>query len=182
MNACAECIQRIGREILTESKAYLAATGEKSSWGARDLLSLLLKSNTSTEIAGEERMSDEDVIARTLNSSSSSAYMLNLLSEIPTFLLAGFETTSTALTWAFFALSQHQEIQDKLREELLGVSTATPSMDELNELPLLDAFLRETLRLYTPLVNTLRVAEKDDIVPLAYPITDGDGTVHNELL
>lgn len=64
MNACAECMQRIGKEILTESKAYLAATGEKSSWGARDLLSLLLKSNLSTEIAVEERMSDVDVVAR----------------------------------------------------------------------------------------------------------------------
>ncbi|KAF9060705.1 cytochrome P450 [Rhodocollybia butyracea] len=165
MNACAECIQRIGREILTESKAYLAATGEKSSWGARDLLSLLLKSNMSTEIAGEERMSDADVIA-----------------QIPTFLIAGFETTSTSLTWAFLALSQHQEIQDKLREELLGVSTATPSMDELNELPLLDAFLRETLRLYAPLIHIMRAAEKDDIIPLAHPITDCDGIVHNELL
>lgn len=86
------------------------------------------------------------------------------------------------MTWALFALSQHQKIQYKLREELLGVPSAKPSMDELNELPLLDAFVRETLRLYAPLITVNRVADKDDIIPLARRVTDRDGTVHSELL
>ncbi|KAE9395104.1 cytochrome P450 [Gymnopus androsaceus JB14] len=165
MKSSAEIMQRTGKELLAESKAYLAGTGEKNdNWGARDLLSLLLKSNMSTDIPEDERMSDADVIA-----------------QVPTFLIAGHETTSVSTTWALFSLSRHQEIQTKLREELLSVPTEKPSMDVLNELPYLDAFVRETLRLYTPLTNVARIALQDDIIPLAHPITDSDGVVHDSL-
>ncbi|KIK58322.1 hypothetical protein GYMLUDRAFT_45535 [Collybiopsis luxurians FD-317 M1] len=166
MQNAAERMQRIGREILAESKAYLAATGEKDgSVGARDLISLLLKSNMSTEIPPEERMSDVDVIA-----------------QIPTFVIAGFETTSVSTTWALFELAQNPQIQSKLREELLSVHTSTPRMEQLNELPHLDAFVRETLRLHAPLTATYRAATQDDLLPLTQPIIDGEGKIHNELL
>jgi hypothetical protein len=56
--------------------------------------------------------------------------------------LRPFETnstcTSTALTWALFALTQNIAAQTRLRDELLGVSTDNPTMDELNELKYLD--------------------------------------------
>ncbi|KAE9395109.1 cytochrome P450 [Gymnopus androsaceus JB14] len=165
MKSSAEIMQRTGKELLVESKAYLAGTGEKNdNWGARDLLSLLLKSNMSTDIPEDERMSDADVIA-----------------QVPTFLIAGHETTSVSTTWALFSLSRHQEIQTKLREELLSVPTEKPSMDVLNELFYLDAFVRETLRLYTPLTNIARTALQDDILPLAHPIIDSDGVIHDSL-
>jgi len=34
------------------------------------------------------------------------------------FLLAGFETTSTSLSYCFFLLSQHPDIMEKLQEEI----------------------------------------------------------------
>jgi cytochrome P450 len=37
-----------------------------------------------------------------------------------TFTLAGYETTSTALSWALYALSQHRDVQDRLREEIVS--------------------------------------------------------------
>ncbi|KAF5375482.1 hypothetical protein D9757_009957 [Collybiopsis confluens] len=86
---------RIGRELLQESKKYLYATGEKGdSWRARDLLSLLVRSNMSQDISENQRMTDEDVLA-----------------QIPTFLTAGHETSSSATTWTLFALCQDKEIQ-----------------------------------------------------------------------
>lgn len=95
MASSAEIMQRTARELLLESKAYLAGTGGKNdNWGARDLLSLLLKSNMSTDIPVGERMSDEDVIARASFSynSVSSSQPKHVL-EVPTFLIAGHETT-----------------------------------------------------------------------------------------
>ncbi|KAJ7793987.1 hypothetical protein B0H14DRAFT_3497520 [Mycena olivaceomarginata] len=49
-----------------------------------------------------------------------------LLDENPTFLLAGHETTSSAIAWALHSLSLNQEAQTKLREELLAVSSDSP--------------------------------------------------------
>jgi cytochrome P450 len=99
----------------------------------------------------------------------------NIISEVPTFLVAGHETTSTATTWALFALTQSPEVQDKLRKQLLAVGTDNPTMDELSALPYLDAVVRETLRLYPPVPSTMRVATQDDILPLGQPVKDKNG-------
>lgn len=54
-------------------------------------------------------------------------------------------------------------------------------MEELDELPYLDAFVRETLRRFAPLTNIHRIAVQDDMIPLAHPITDSEGIVHNSI-
>ena len=102
-----------------------------------------------------------------------------IISEVPTFLVAGHETTSTATTWALFALTQSPEVQDKLRKQLLTVGTDNPTMDELNALPYLDAVVRETLRVHAPVPSTMRVATEDDILPLNEPVKDKNGNVLN---
>ncbi|KAF9235961.1 cytochrome P450 [Melanogaster broomeanus] len=99
--------------------------------------------------------------------------------EVPTFLVAGHETTSTATTWALYAMALAPDIQTKLREELISVDTETPSMEDLMALPYLDAVVRETLRLYTPFPNIVRVAMKDDVIPLEQPFTDKSGVLHH---
>lgn len=79
------------------------------------------------------------------------------------------------MTWALFALTQHVEAQNRLRNELIAVGTDNPTMDELNALPYLDAVVRETLRIHAPIPSTLRVATRDDILPLSEPIKDKYG-------
>jgi cytochrome P450 len=152
---------RIGRQLLSDSKAAIAESEknvEKSSVQRRDLLSLLVKANTSPDLLDSQRLSDEDVLA-----------------QVPTFLVAGHETTSTATTWALFALTQFPDVQTKLRKELLNVPTENPSMDELSALPYLDAFVRETLRVHSPVPSTIRIAMKDDVIPLSTPFVDKNG-------
>ncbi|PPQ72757.1 hypothetical protein CVT24_012797 [Panaeolus cyanescens] len=157
-------MDRIGKELLSESKSSIKDSAEKDAWAngkrSRDLLSLLLRANMSTDLPPSQRMTDEDVLA-----------------QVPTFLVAGHETTSTATTWALYALTQAPEVQIKLRQELLGVPTDTPTMDELNALPYLDCVVRETLRIHAPVPSTMRVSVKDDILPLAQPVKDKDGNI-----
>ena len=105
-----------------------------------------------------------------------------MIIEVPTFLVAGHETTSTATTWALYALTQAPEIQTKLRKELFSVSTDNPTMDELNELPYLEAVVRETLRLYAPVPSTVRVAVKDDVLPLGTPVRTKSGKLLESLV
>ncbi|GLB35548.1 putative cytochrome p450 [Lyophyllum shimeji] len=152
-------MNRIANQLLRESKASIH---DKSEWKTRDLLSLLVKSNMDTAIPENQRMTDQDVLA-----------------QVPTFLVAGHETTSTGTTWALYALTQDKRVQDKLRQELLAVDTDTPTMDELNALPYLDMVVRETMRVHAPVASTIRSAVKDDILPLSKPFTDRKGVVHD---
>lgn len=78
-------------------------------------------------------------------------------------------------------MTKAPEIQIKLREELLSVDTETPSMDELMALPYLDAVMRETLRVHSPVQNSLRIAMKDDVLPVEKPYTDKYGVVHESI-
>ena len=80
-----------------------------------------------------------------------------------TFILAGMDTTSNALSRILHLLAQHPEVQDKLRAELIearggpGGQTDTP-YDELVKLPYLDAVCRETLRAFAPVTLSGRVS------------------------
>ncbi|KAJ7861631.1 cytochrome P450, partial [Mycena leptocephala] len=155
----------IGRQIVSESKANMrASNGEKTLGGGRDLLSILLKANMSTNIPETQRLNDAEVI-----------------SQIPTFFLAGHETTSTATAWALFALSENIPAQNKLREELLTISSDNPTMDELNSLPYLESVVRETMRVHSPVVFNQRIATEDDVLPLSKPYLDREGRSHDSL-
>ncbi|KAF7301922.1 hypothetical protein MIND_00758200 [Mycena indigotica] len=155
----------VGREILVESKRAILEGTEYDSGRGRDLLSLLVRANTSKDIAITQQLSDEDTLA-----------------QVPTFLVAGHETTSTALTWALFALTQNVAVQTRLREELLAISTDQPSLDILDDLPYLDNVVRETLRLYAPVSDFNRIALQDDIIPLDTSFTDSKGVVRDSLM
>lgn len=48
-------------------------------------------------------------------------------------------------------------------------------MDELNSLPYLDAVIRESLRFHSVFGGAMRVAVKDDIIPVETPYTDRYG-------
>lgn len=97
------------------------------------------------------------------------------------FFIAGHETTAGSVGWCLFALSLDKRVQHKLREELLAVPTDAPTMDDLMSLPYLDAVLRETLRLYSPVTSTTRQATKDDCIPLSKPFKDRYGKVHHSI-
>jgi hypothetical protein len=65
-------MERIGKGLLTNAKAAVLRAGatekggiEKSSIQGRDLLTLLVKANMATDMPENQRLSDDDLLART---------------------------------------------------------------------------------------------------------------------
>ena len=56
------------------------------------------------------------------------------------------DTTSTTLTFLFWELSRNPAWQNRLGEELSGIGTIT--LQEVQDLPILDAIINEALRLH----------------------------------
>ncbi|XP_053212551.1 uncharacterized protein LOC128396055 [Panonychus citri] len=79
------------------------------------------------------------------------------------FLVAGYETTSTLLTWACYRLATNPEIQEKLFQEVSNSDIF--DYEVLNSLPYLDAVLSETLRIDSPIIMFQRHAHADYILP-----------------
>jgi len=79
--------------------------------------------------------------------------------EAVTILLAGHETSASAVIWALYLLATHPECADALAEELLPrLDGSAPSLRDLETLPLLRATLDESLRLYPPTHRIARTA------------------------
>ncbi|TBU59775.1 cytochrome P450 [Dichomitus squalens] len=163
-----DTIQRRSEEIYRAKKAaiekgdidLLNAVGE-----GKDVMSVLLRENVKASI--EDRLSDEEVLA-----------------QMGTFIVAGVDTTSNALSRILHLLSQNQDIQDQLRAELHAAQEQYGKdipYDELGALPYLDAVCRETLRLWTPVNLSSRQATTDTVLPLSQPLHCTDGTVLTEV-
>jgi len=83
--------------------------------------------------------------------------------EILTIFLAGNETTAIALTWTFYLLAQHPEVEAKLQAELEEVlGGRAPTFPDLGALKYTRRVLEEAMRLYPPVHQISRTAVKED--------------------
>ena len=74
-----------------------------------------------------------------------------LRDELMTLFLAGHETTATALTWTWYLLARHQDVEAKLLRELRDVLAGRePAVEDLPKLPYTEMVVRESMRLYPP--------------------------------
>lgn len=74
-----------------------------------------------------------------------------LLDECVTLFVAGHETTAAALTWAWYLLAQHPDVLARLQAEVDAALGGAPvTFESLAQMPLLEAVVKETLRLYPP--------------------------------
>jgi len=84
-----------------------------------------------------------------------------LRNQLITLLIAGNETTATALAWAFYWIHRFREVRNNLLDELATIND-TSDIKTLNQLPYLDAVCNETLRIYPvaiiPFLRTTQVA------------------------
>ncbi|KAL9559225.1 hypothetical protein MBANPS3_000542 [Mucor bainieri] len=135
--------------VIEERKAELASSKSKFSTipdAEKDILTLMLEAVQQ----GEGKLSDPE-----------------LRRNVAGFFLAGHDTTSTSLGFAIAQMGRNKDIQKKAREDVLSVlgdepEDVLPTREDLKEMKYLDAVIKETLRLNSPLIKTLdRVATRD---------------------
>ncbi|MBE0688922.1 MAG: cytochrome P450, partial [Anaerolineae bacterium] len=87
---------------------------------------------------------------------------------------AGHETTAVTLTWTWYLLSQHPDVEAKLHEELSQVLNGrTPVLDDLPKLKYTEMVIKESMRLFPPAWGTTReVIDSNQI--LEYPLKKSD--------
>jgi cytochrome P450 len=88
-----------------------------------------------------------------------------LRNETTTFLLAGHETTSNALTWTFHLLGQHPAIARQVRDEARAVLAGrAPTLEDLPRLALARRVVMESMRLFPPIwIIERRVIAEDAV-------------------
>lgn len=91
--------------------------------------------------------------------------------ELMTLLVAGHETTASALTWALYWIHALPEVQEKLRHELETLGDNADPM-EIARLPYLTAVCQETLRIYPIALNVIRIL-KSPLEVMGYQFEPG---------
>ncbi|KAJ1686913.1 hypothetical protein LUZ63_018303 [Rhynchospora breviuscula] len=112
-----------------------------------------------------------DLLSRFVASSDN--YSDKFLRDIViSFLLAGRETTSSALSWFFWILSSRPDVEAKILDEIhavraknRGTEKCGYDFEELKEMHYLHAALTESMRLYPPVPVNSAEALKDDVLP-----------------
>jgi cytochrome P450 len=87
----------------------------------------------------------------------------NLLrDELVTIFLAGHETSANALNWAFYCLSEHLDIQEKVASEVAQLGDKDFKYEDLHQLTYTVQVLSEVMRMYPPVWHFGRVNLKED--------------------
>lgn len=112
---------------------------------------------------------DEDLLSRFIGDNNSAEFLRDI---VISFILAGRDTTSSALTWFFWILSKKPEVENKILKELKTVRSRTGKkpgenydFDELREMHYLHAAITEALRLYPPVAVDTKACREDDVMP-----------------
>ncbi|OLZ70477.1 cytochrome P450 [Streptomyces sp. IMTB 2501] len=117
---------------------------------------------------GDEAAEDlVTLLVRAENAEDGSLDAAELREQVLIFLLAGHDTTATALAFALHLLARHPEQQRRVREEvddvLGGPDGRAPTAADMEVLPYLTMVLKEAMRLYpsAPVIGRRAVAETE---------------------
>uniref|UniRef100_A0A3B4DNJ0 Cytochrome P450 3A n=1 Tax=Pygocentrus nattereri TaxID=42514 RepID=A0A3B4DNJ0_PYGNA len=128
--------------VLQKIKAERVAKDHKS---RVDFLQLMVDSQTPEKVEAQQGLSDHEILSQSIS-----------------FIFAGYETSSSTLSFFFYNMATNPETMKKLQEEIdQTFPDKTPvQYDAVMSMDYLDAALNESLRLYPVAARTDRVAKK----------------------
>ncbi|KAJ7854150.1 cytochrome P450, partial [Mycena olivaceomarginata] len=99
----------------------------------------------------------------------------DVIAQTAIMLLAGQETTASTVAFALLELARDADFQDKLRDEIYSSAGSGPRNSVYDSMPLLNALIKETLRLYPTGALSDRVPMEDTVIPLKEAIITSTG-------
>ncbi|KAH9986673.1 cytochrome P450 [Russula compacta] len=125
-----------------------------------DMMSVLLRTNASED--AKNRLKHGEIV-----------------DQLSALLLAGQETTASSLNWLLWEIARHPESQERIRKEVSAAyrraNGAELSVADLDGMAYTQATLKESMRLHPIIWMLGRVATRDEVIPLAFPITTKSG-------
>ncbi|KAF5277800.1 hypothetical protein FQR65_LT03781 [Abscondita terminalis] len=84
--------------------------------------------------------------------------------EVDTFMFAGHDTTTSALSFSLYCLSKYENLQEKVYKEIteiLGKDNIELSYEKLQKMKYMEQFIKEVLRMYSPVPAFSRILTED---------------------
>ncbi|KAI3512819.1 hypothetical protein L1887_20139 [Cichorium endivia] len=102
------------------------------------------------------------------------------------FLMAGRDTTSSAMTWLLWLLTRHPNVKENVLEEVTSITkdhdqsndSQSFNFEDLKKMDYLKACLCESMRLYPPVVWDSKHAGDDDVLPDGTPVHKGNRVMY----
>ncbi|KAI3829736.1 hypothetical protein L1987_03864 [Smallanthus sonchifolius] len=114
------------------------------------------------ELSDKSSIQSVDLLSRFISSGHSDD---NFVTDIViSFILAGRDTTSAALTWFFWLLYKNPAVESEIVKEINGKSDSAV-YDDVKEMVYTHASLCESMRFYPPIPVDTKTAVADDILP-----------------
>uniref|UniRef100_A0A915CB69 Cytochrome P450 n=1 Tax=Parascaris univalens TaxID=6257 RepID=A0A915CB69_PARUN len=141
-NSCDAFFEGILRKIVEERRKY---PREKDP----DFLQLLMDAKDDTEITQR----DEELVHDALSNGKKTVLTdIELIAQGYLFLVAGYETTASALQFTCYCLASNPQVQDTAYAEVMDVvgHKKTIGYDDLMKMPYVEQVMNESLRMYPP--------------------------------
>lgn len=138
------------------------------------LVAETIERNRRTKTPGSDVLS---ILIRAFDEDGADVSDVDLISHAVILYAASFETTANVLAWTLFLLAQHPAVATELHQEIdANLVDWPPDPRRVDELPLLDAVVRESMRLMPPVAFTLRIPVEDVEVG-GLPMRQGDRVI-----
>lgn len=139
--------------------------GARSPWGRFLRLRREIEALLDDEIAARRRDRGErsDVLHLLVGARDEAGEPMSnaqLRDELMTLLLAGHETTATALAWTMHRILSEPGVHDGVRAEIARAGGQGVAVEDLSRLEYLDAVVKETLRLNPVLPDVMRIVQR----------------------
>ncbi|KAI1329289.1 bifunctional P-450:NADPH-P450 reductase [Xylariaceae sp. FL0255] len=99
----------------------------------------------------------------------------SIIDNLITFLIAGHETTSGTLSFAFYRLLKNPDVYQKVQEEVDRVVGKGPiTVEHLSKVPYVTATIKEALRLDSPISLFVVTSKEDTLLANKYPVNKNE--------